>query len=63
MFWSVFDRVENIVGECFPQYLQEAFSGIFSVGFKGGPSDPGTKILQRYWKIILILPKNSNFYS
>ena len=34
-----------------------------TVVFKGGPSDLGTKILQKYIKIILILPKPFNFRS
>ena len=29
---------------------------------KGGPLDHGTKIFQKYWKIILIFPKPSNFH-
>ena len=39
---------------------------IFSFPFpliKGGPSDLGTKILQKYQKIILKLPKPCNFHS
>ena len=32
-------------------------------GFKGGPSDIGTKILQKYQKIILVLPKPYEFHS
>ena len=30
---------------------------------KGGPSDLGNKILQKYLKIILIIPKPFNFHS
>ena len=31
--------------------------------FKGGPSDLGTKILQKYYKILLILQKPFDFHS
>ena len=32
-------------------------------GLTGGPSDLGTKILQKYSKIILTLPKTFDFHS
>ena len=63
--WYFSDRGESIVGiveNAGYQYFSFTYNVFKKFSFKGGPSDLGTKILWKYWKIVLILPKPFDFH-